>query len=340
MLRHGRFATTALLLSPGAALAQAAVPPTIVAEPAATATPPPVAAPTKRVRSHTPGDPLEGANRKLFSIHNFFDRILFRPISRVYKAIIPKPLRTGIRHIFSNLDEPVVFVNDVLQLKPKRAVRTFARFAINSTVGIGGVLDVAKKANLPHHPNGFGDTLGRYGVGPGPYLFIPLIGPTDLRDLLGGTADDALLPVAIGDPFSRREYTLTRGVVTGIDLRVESDADLKALYAGAADRYASLRSVFLQDRAAEIDAIRHGVATPRLDDPLIDPDTSTSPPATPNATTSEPTAPDPATPSAADAMPPAPAPADSAPITAPTAPSAPGTSNPSSDPTETPPPKP
>jgi phospholipid-binding lipoprotein MlaA len=322
-------------------MAQTVVPPAIAAEPATTVAPPPVAAPTKRVRRHTPGDPLEGANRKLFSIHNFFDRILFRPISRIYKAIIPKPLRTGIRHVFSNLDEPVVFVNDMLQLKPKRAIRTFARFAINSTVGIGGVLDVAKTADLPHHPNGFGDTLGRYGVGPGPYLFIPLVGPTNLRDLLGGTADDALLPVTIGDPFSRREYTLTRGVVTGIDLRVESDADLKALYAGAADRYASLRSVYLQGRAAEIDEIRHGVATPRLDDPLIDPDTSTTPPATPEASTIEPTVTDPAAAPAADAIPAAPTPADTPPSAAPTAPSSPDTSDPLNDPTKAaPPPKP
>ncbi len=308
-------------------MAQAIVAPAISPMPAATVAPAPTVPAARPAHRHAPGDPLEGANRKLFSIHNFFDRILFRPISRVYKAIIPKPLRTGIRHVFSNLDEPVVFVNDVLQLKPKRAIRTFARFAINSTVGIGGVLDVAKKADLPHRPNGFGDTLGRYGVGPGPYLFIPLIGPTNLRDLLGGAADDALLPVAIPEPFARKEYTLTRGVVTGIDLRVESDADLKALYAGAADRYASLRSVYLQDRAAEIDEIRHGVATPKLDDPLLDPGATAAPA-------------DPATPPAADAPPtdPAATPAATAPSTTP---ASPDTSDPLSDPAEkAPPPKP
>ncbi|MEG3147317.1 VacJ family lipoprotein [Sphingomonas sp. RT2P30] len=309
-------------------MAQATVAPAIVPVTAVPAAPAPAVPPARRAHRHAPGDPLEGANRTLFSIHNFLDRILFRPISRVYKAIIPKPLRTGIRHVFSNLDEPVVFVNDVLQLKPKRAVRTFARFAINSTVGIGGVLDVAKKADLSHRPNGFGDTLGRYGVGPGPYIFIPFIGPTTLRDLLGTTADDALLPVTIPEPFSRKEYTLTRGVVTGIDLRVESDADLKALYAGAADRYASLRSVYLQDRAAEIDEIRHGVATPKLDDPLLDPDTSTTPPATPPAV-------DFAPPAAATASP-----ATDPAATSSTAPTSPDTSDPLSDPAKGTPPKP
>jgi phospholipid-binding lipoprotein MlaA len=328
LLRHGWLATTALLLLPGVAVAQPVASPAIVAEPAPTVAPPSVITPSKRVRSHTPGDPLEGANRKLFSIHNFLDRILFRPISRIYKAIIPKPVRTGIRHVFSNLDEPVVFVNDVLQLKPKRAIRTFARFAINSTIGIGGVLDVAKKADLPHRHNGFGNTLGRYGVGPGPYLFIPLVGPTNLRDLLGGTADDALLPVAFPEPFQRSEFTISRPVATGLDLRVESDADLKALYAGAADRYASLRSVFLQDRAAEIDEIRHGVATPKLDDPLLDPDTSTTPPVAPQATTTAPL--DPAGPAAADAAPAAPAATPL--VAAPAASSSPDMSDPLSDP--------
>lgn len=256
------------------------------------------APPPSHTHHHTRGDPLEGVNRKLFSVHNFFDRILFRPVAMVYKAIVPKPLRTGIRHVFSNLDEPVVFVNDLLQLKPKRAVRTFARFVINSSIGIGGVLDVAKKAELPHRPNGFGDTLGRYGVGPGPYLFIPFIGPTDLRDMFGGSADGALLPAAVGFPFDRREYTIPRSVLTGLDQRVESDADLKALYAGAADRYATLRSVYLQSRVAEIDEIRHGAATPKLDDPLLDPSAGTTPPASdaaPAATSVPPAPPSPDT---------------------------------------------
>ena len=205
------------------------------------------------------------------------------PVPTRLKAVVPKLLRTGIRHVFSNLDEPLVFANDILQLKPKRAARTFARFVINSSVGVGGVFDVAVKADLPHHPNGFGDTLGRYGVGPGPYLFIPFVGPTDLRDLFGDSADNALLPAAVGFPFDRKEFTIPRSVVTGIDLRAESDADLKALYAGAADRYATLRSVYLQSRVAEIDEIRHGTATPKLDDPLLDPGAGTTPATTPGA---------------------------------------------------------
>lgn len=225
--------------------------------------------------AHFKGDPLEGLNRKLFSINAFFDRILFRPVAMAYKAVVPKIIRGGIRHVFSNIGEPVVFVNDMLQLKPKRAMRTVARFAINTTIGVGGLVDVAKTDGfkLPHHANGFGNTLGRYGVGPGPYLFLPFLGPTDFRDLGAAPVDGAVLPVGIGFPFNRVEYQIPQGVLVGLDLRAESDSDLNALLGGAVDRYATLRSAFLQTRAAEVYALRHGggASANPLDDPLADP---------------------------------------------------------------------
>lgn len=230
-----------------------------------------------RTRHHTAGDPIEGVNRGLFSVHQFLDRIVFRPVAMVYKTIIPKFVRTGVRHVISNLTEPVVLLNDVLQLKPKRAVRTFGRFAINTTLGVGGIIDVAKGEKLPHRDNGFGNTLGRYGVGPGPYLFIPLIGPTDLRDLIGGQADGLVLPLAVGDPFDRTEYIVPTVVLGGLDQRVEADADLKALLSGAADPYATLRSVYLQSRAAEVGEVRGGEAGGALDDPLVDPEAAPVP---------------------------------------------------------------
>ncbi|MDB5714897.1 MAG: VacJ family lipoprotein [Sphingomonadales bacterium] len=225
-----------------------------------------------RARHATAGDPVEGVNRGLFSVHQFLDRLFFRPVAMAYKTLVPKFVRTGVRHVISNLSEPVVFLNDVLQLKPKRAVRTFGRFAINTTLGVGGIIDVAKGEKLPHRSNGFGNTLGRYGVGPGPYLFIPLVGPTDLRDLIGGQADGAVLPLAVGDPFNRTAYIIPTLALAGLDQRAESDADLKALLSGAADPYATLRSVYLQSRAAEVGEIRHGRANGALDDPLVDPE--------------------------------------------------------------------
>ena len=243
-----------------------------VAAPAAT----PVAASAARPRHHrTKGDPLEGFNRTMFSIHQFLDRIAFRPIAILYKTVVPKPLRTGIRHVFSNVGEPLVFANDMLQLKPKRAIKTVGRFLINSTIGIGGVLDVAKtrEFNLPHHDNSFGTTLGHYGLGPGPYIFLPLVGPSDFRDFGAGIAQGQTYAFTIGTPFDRAEYRVSEAVLTGLDLRVESDGALKALLGGAIDPYATLRSAYLQDRAVSI-AESHGAkaaAASALDDPLTDP---------------------------------------------------------------------
>ncbi|MDO7843042.1 MlaA family lipoprotein [Sphingomonas immobilis] len=266
----------AALMAPSVAGAQAVAPPpvrptlTVPAEPTVA-----VDKPVKTKHAHTKGDPLEGLNRGLFGIHQFLDRILFRPVSMAYKTVVPKIVRGGIRHFFSNVGEPIVFVNDILQLKPKRAVKTFGRFAVNSTIGVGGLVDVAKTKgfDLPHHDNGFGNTLGRYGIGPGPYLFIPFVGPTDFRDLTSGPVDGLVLPASVGFFFDQARYQITQGVVTGLDQRSEADGDLKVLLDGAVDPYATLRSAFLQTRAATIYELRHGegkTASP-LDDPLNDP---------------------------------------------------------------------
>jgi phospholipid-binding lipoprotein MlaA len=267
------------------------VPPPVIASEAASA----------RIR-HAPGDPLEKFNRRMYAIHQKLDRAVFRPAAMGYKHGIPKPLRLGLRHFFSNLGEPVIFANFVLQAKPKSAARTLVRFLINSTIGIGGTIDVAKgKAfELPHQPNSFGDTLGFYGVKPGPYIFLPLVGPSDLRDFLGGQADGMALPLIVSKPFNRIEYQVTKAVITGLDLRAEADADLHALLDDALDPYATLRSVYLQDRAGEIAALKGKAAdvslpgddledpaagagqapsstTPELQDPLADPASQPAP---------------------------------------------------------------
>lgn len=266
--------------------------------------------------SHTRGDPLEGFNRHMFAAYQTTDRIFLRPVAMGYRHVVPKPVRSGLRHFFSNLGEPIVFVNDLLQLKPGRAFKTFERFVINTTLGVGGFIDVAKSPNLglPHHDNGFGNTLAYYGVGPGPYLFLPVVGPTTLRDLIGGQTDDFVLPLAIGNPFDRLEYQLSRGLITGIDERAEADAELKMLLGNAVDPYATLRSVFLQNRAGEVQDLHSkpkktdATASP-LDDPLGDPaaakqpsplDDPLSDPAAPQSTA-------PATPAGAPAPAPVPA---------------------------------
>lgn len=232
---------------------------------------------TVQVDGRTPGDPLEKFNRSMFRRHQKFDRSILRPAAMGYKHVVPKPARDGIRNVFSNIGEPLVFLNFLLQLKIGKAVETLTRFAINSSLGIGGLFDLAKTPDigLPHRPNGLGDTLGFYGVKPGPYLFLPFVGPTTLRDLIGGQGEGLILPLAVGKPFDRLYYQIPRGVLTGLDRRAEADAELKALFDGAIDPYATLRSVYLQDRQGEIDHLKgHGrraVDAPELGEPLADP---------------------------------------------------------------------
>ena len=227
---------------------------------------------------HAPGDPLEGINRRFFRLNAGLDGAVFRPLAMGYKHGVPRFARSGLRNFFSNLTEPIVFLNDLLQLKPGRAAKTLVRFAVNSTVGLAGLADPArlKPLGITHHDNGFGSTLGRYGVGPGPYLYLPLAGPTTLRDLFGGQADRLVLPFTVQQPpFDRLEYQVFQAVITGLDARAEADDELKALFAGAVDPYATLRSVFLQNRAGEIAGLRgratESVPDATLDDPLRDP---------------------------------------------------------------------
>lgn len=225
-----------------------------------------------RSKGHAKGDPLEKFNRTMYRVNSFFDRILFRPLAIIYKTLIPKPVRIGIRHVISNLTEPVVFVNDLAQLRPKRAMRTFSRFVINSTAGIGGILDVAKTADLPHRDNGLGNTLARYGVGSGPYLFVPFIGSTNFRDLIGNQADGFVLALSIGNPFDKLEYQVPFILAQGLDQRVEFEEQIKIILRSSADPYATIRSLYLQQRAGEVADVRGQSSSPALDDPLEDPE--------------------------------------------------------------------
>lgn len=242
----------------------------------------------------TRGDRFEHFNRSMFRAHEKFDHAALRPAAMGYKKAVPKPLRTALRNIFSNLGEPIVFLNYVLQFKPGKAIETAGRFLINSTIGIGGAVDVAKLpgVKLPHRPNSLGNTLAIYGVKPGPYLFLPFIGPTTLRDLIGGQAEGLVLPLAVGTPFDRLEYQLPKAVITGLDTRAEADDDLNALFSGAVDPYATLRSVYLQNREAEIAQIRgqrkvEASPVPELGEPLEDPAGTHAAPAEPQSPTPE-----------------------------------------------------
>jgi phospholipid-binding lipoprotein MlaA len=236
-------------------------------------------------RAATPDDPLEGFNRGLYAIHRGLDHWIFRPAAMAYQTVLPQPVRKGLRNFINNLKEPGIAFNDLIQAHPMRAGKTTARFVINSTAGIGGMMDIAYDAGLPYHENGFGTTAGRWGITPGPYLFIPFIGPTNFRDLLGQLGDIATDPLG-WKPFENGQVIYARAIIDGLDQRATADPQLQAIDNMSTDPYASLRSLYEQNRAGQIqDAIAGtaGAATPPLDD-LEDPGaTQNPPPVGPNA---------------------------------------------------------
>lgn len=217
-------------------------------------------------------DPFERFNRAGFALNQALDKAFIRPLSLLSHGLTPGPIGLAIRNFLSNLGEPVVILNDVLQVHPARAAKTSVRFVVNSSVGLLGAIDVAKHIGIRFHPNGFGDTLGRYGVGPGPYLFLPLLGPSDVRDLVGAGVDSVSTPLFWAEYNYKTEIDVSLGLAGGLSARSEADADLKALLSDAADPYATLRSTYLQDRQGEI-ADKHTLP------PL--PDIGDSDPATP-----------------------------------------------------------
>ena len=233
-------------------------------------------------RAGTPDDPFEPVNRGLYTIHRGLDQVIFGPAARAYQAMLPAPVRKGLHNLINNLKEPGIAFNDLLQAHPGRAAKTAGRFVINSSIGLGGLMDMAFNAGLPHHDNGFGATAGRYGIQPGPYLFIPFDGPTSIRDLLGQAADMATDPLG-WQPFRNGEVIYARAIVDGLDQRADADAQLRAIDDMSTDPYASLRSLYEQNRASQInDAITGvtGSSEPQLDN-FDDPGAAALPAAAP-----------------------------------------------------------
>ena len=212
-------------------------------------------------RKETAGDPLRAVNAEAFAVTQKVDDAVIGPVARTYKKTVPSPIRRGIHNFLYNLREPIVFLNFLLQFKPGKAAETVGRFAINSTIGAVGVLDMAKRKpfHLPRRSNGFANTLGYYGVKNGAFLFLPLVGPTTIRDLLGGAIDRLILPVGIGKPFTSATYTIPAGILGALDHRSEFDQTLKDLHDNSPDPYAATRSFYLNRRQAEIDHL-HGRA--------------------------------------------------------------------------------
>ena len=204
-----------------------------------------------------PGDPIYKLNEQSYEVTQKLDEALVEPVATVYEEGLPGPVRRGLSNFFQNLREPVVFINFMLQLKPGKALETLGRFAVNSTLGLGGLVDVAKRDpfNLPYRNNGFANTLGYYGVEPGAFIYLPLIGATTVRDLVGNTLDAAVLPFSIGKPFNTPYYAAPSYVVRSFDERIRLEEKHRIIRESASPYYL-MREIYLCERQAAIDALR------------------------------------------------------------------------------------
>ena len=232
---------------------------------AACATPP--SDPAARAEFDETNDPFEPLNRTIFSFNLFVDRILLKPIATTYEAAVPEVGRNTIRHFLDNLGEPIVFANNMLQGEFRRAHDTAGRFLTNSTLGLGGTIDVATKAGLEKQTGDFGQTLWYWGVPDGPYIVLPVLGPSNPRDAIGTGVDGFADPYGLafsGSAMTNANYG--RYVINGVDQRARNIQTLDELQRNAIDFYAQLRSLFRQHRASEL---RHGepAPLPGLDEP-------------------------------------------------------------------------
>ncbi len=203
-------------------------------------------------------DPLEPTNRFFYRVNDVLDVYVLKPVAQGYRYAVPGTVRRSIGNALRNVTSPVVFANDVLQGHPRYAAETVTRFVVNSTVGVGGLFDVADDLGLPPHRGAnFGTTLGVWGVGEGPFLFLPLLGPSNVRDT-GGFGGNVLL-----DPFTWVSFGGVNALegsrfgVGAVDARERLLDPVDQIKRDSLDPYATFRSAYRQSRAAEIEAARH-----------------------------------------------------------------------------------
>jgi len=249
----------------GALVATAAAAQPAVGEPAVA----PVAAENPLAAANTPlaYDPWQPANRGLFAVGMGLDRVLIGPIAHGYMRVTPQVVRNRVSSVVFNLGEPSTALEDLLQGHAGRAGRTGVRFVVNTTVGLLGMFDVASGWGLRGHESDFGQTLGRYGAQPGPYVYLPVMGPLNLRDGVGRVVDVVTDPIGfVTGPITSTSGAIRTGV-TALDLRASGDAAYRALE-DATDPYVTTRSAYSQHRAAVIDRATGATATlPDFDTP-------------------------------------------------------------------------
>ena len=210
---------------------------------------------TEEIEQDAIDDPIEGFNRAVFAVNDAFDIMIFRPLAALYGYLMPNPAKPAAQRFFKNLTLPVVMINDLVQLDGKDAAVSAGRFVVNSTVGVLGLFDVAAGFGLKEHHADFGQSLHSYGVGSGPYIVLPLLGPSTLRDGTGQLVDFAV------DPFNYlldADWKTARTVGSALVQREALVFPLDELRSSSVDYYSALRSAYYQKRLAELRKGRAG----------------------------------------------------------------------------------
>jgi phospholipid-binding lipoprotein MlaA len=208
-------------------------------------------------------DPAEPTNRVLFAGNQSVDHHALQPVARGYTEYVPGAARRGIHNLLGNLEQPGIAVNDVLQGNVSRAWTTTQRFAINTVVGGAGVFDVATGWNRPGHAADFGQTLGVWGVGPGPAVQLPLFGPSNVRDSVGKVVGMVTDPVTLATAGLGAAVTVTKGVTNVVDSRATLLPTTDSLEHNSLDYYATLRTAMAQHRAALVAQGEAGLVAPQ-----------------------------------------------------------------------------
>lgn len=198
-------------------------------------------------------DPIEPVNRAIFKFNDAVDQAVLEPVARGYRAAVPQPARTGVRNVLHNLKTPQIVANDVLQGDVTAAGDTLTRFFANTLFGLGGLIDIAGMEGVAYREEDFGQTLGVWGAGHGPYLVLPLLGPSSVRDTTGLVVDTYADPLRLWlDNTDRNGWYYGRVAVASVDKREDLLEVLSDLKKNSIDYYAALRSSYIQHREAQV----------------------------------------------------------------------------------------
>jgi phospholipid-binding lipoprotein MlaA len=221
--------------------------------------------PAERAEFEAANDPLEPTNRVIFEFNQIVDKVLLRPLAYAYREVVPDFAQDVVHNVLQNAGEPIVFMNALLQGRTEDAGKTFNRFLVNTTVGLGGVADIAGDGGLKKVDADFGQTLHVWGMPEGPYLVLPILGPSNPRDAVGFGVDTVASPwsylAAEGGSATRNRYIIADLGATMLDRRSKSIDALDALEKGSVDFYAQLRSVSRQYRSKQLGIARAESAT-------------------------------------------------------------------------------